>query len=69
MGNDQLFHLAVAYGPHETKLDVVRFLLSHGIDVNRRRSETALDAAIVCEREDIVDLLRSRGGLRAAELD
>ena len=32
-------YLAVAYGPHETKLDVVRFLLSHGIDVNRRRSE------------------------------
>ncbi len=68
-GYDQLLYLAVAYGPHETKLDVVRFLLSHGIDVNRRRSATALDAAIECEREDIADLLRSRGGLRAVELD
>lgn len=68
-GYDQLFYLAVAYGPHETKLDVVRFLLSHGIDVNRRRSATALDAAIECEREDIADLLRSCGGLRAVELD
>ena len=66
---DQLFYLAVAYGPHETKLDVVRFLLSQGIDVNRRRSGTALDGAIECEREDIADLLRSHGGLRAAELD
>ena len=68
-GYDQLLYLAVAYGPHDTKLDVVRFLLSRGIDVNRRRFETALDAAIECEREDIADLLRSRGGLRAAELD
>ena len=66
---NQLFYLAVAYGPHETKLDVVRFLLSHGIDVNRRHSGTALDAAIECEREDIADLLRSHGGLCAAELD
>ena len=68
-GYDQLFYAAVAYGPHETKLDVVRSLLSQGIDVNRRRSDTALDAAIESEREDIADLLRSHGGLGAAELD
>src|SRR5216683_2229209 len=54
----------------EGRLEVVRYLLDQGADVNAREQfgDTALDIAINRNQTTMVDLLRHRGAKRACEI-